>query len=228
MSPSFRRQLPNTLTLLRLLLAAAFFAAISGWQYRPRDIDPLWADIAIVLFILAAATDAFDGYLARRWNVMSLFGRIMDPVCDKVLVLGAFVFLAGPRFVMPEKVEAGDLFTMASGVYPWMVVLIIFRELVVTGVRSVAEAMGISFGSNWWGKAKMILQTIAIPVAILVAANFDHGDPRSMWAIIVRDVLVWGTLAVTLISGLPYVTDFARIIRGGESAAAPSDGDRGS
>jgi CDP-diacylglycerol--glycerol-3-phosphate 3-phosphatidyltransferase len=228
MSPEVRRNLPNALTLLRLILAAAFFAAISGWQYRPHDIDPLWADIAIVLFILAAATDAFDGYLARRWNVMSLFGRIMDPVCDKVLVLGAFVFLAGPRFVMPEKVEAGDLFTMASGIYPWMAVLIIFRELVVTGVRSVAEAMGVSFGSNWWGKAKMILQTIAIPVAILVAANFDHGNPRSMWAIIARDILVWGTLAVTLISGLPYVTDFARIIRGGESGAASSGGDRAS
>jgi phosphatidylglycerophosphate synthase len=223
MSTALRRNLPNSLTMLRLLLAAAFFGAISGWEYHSGEPEPFWANAAIVLFILAAVTDALDGYLARRWQVTSLFGRIMDPVCDKVLVLGAFVFLAGPRFVMPEKVAAGDLFTMSSGVYPWMVVLIIFRELLVTGVRSVAEAMGISFGSNWWGKAKMILQTVAIPSAIFVAANMDLGSPRSTGIVVARDVLVWATLIVTLVSGLPYVTDFARILRQG----APPSSEQG-
>ena len=194
--------------MARLVLAAVFFICLNGWRYDPINPQPLLANIAIAIFILAAVTDALDGYLARRWEVVSVFGRIMDPVCDKILVLGAFIYLAGPRFVMPERVEAGDLFAMSSGVYPWMVVLIVFRELMVTGVRSVAEAMGLSFGSNWWGKWKMILQTIAIPVAILVAANFLPSTDDTRWMVYIRDGLIWGTLVLTLVSGVPYLRDF--------------------
>ncbi|MHC4590858.1 MAG: CDP-alcohol phosphatidyltransferase family protein, partial [Planctomycetota bacterium] len=120
----------------------------------------VWAHIAVWLFILAAITDSLDGYLARKWDVTSTFGRIMDPFCDKVLILGGFIYMAGPRFLVPEWVEAGDFWTMATGVYPWMVAVMLARELLVTGFRGEAEAMGVSFGSNWWGKWKMILQSI--------------------------------------------------------------------
>jgi len=216
MSPAVWSQIPNALTLLRLVLAGLFFAALNLWWYDPDYADytgAIWANVAIVMFVLAAVSDAVDGYLARKWQVESVFGRIMDPVCDKVLVLGAFVYLAGPRFLMPEKAAGGSAFAMASGVYPWMVVVIIFRELAVTGIRSVAEAMGAKFGSSWWGKWKMILQTVAIPAVILIAANFDPGAKENIAARIIRDVLVWATLLVTVGSGVPYVIDCIRVMR---------------
>ncbi len=130
--------LPNALTVLRLVLAAGFFAALNAYRYPDQGVP--WANIAIVLFILAAVTDALDGALARRWEVISTFGRIMDPFCDKVLILGAFIYLAGPRFVDPDWVAEGSFFTMTTGVYPWMVVVLLARELLVTGIRGVVEA----------------------------------------------------------------------------------------
>ncbi len=123
------RKLPNMLTLLRLLLAAVFFVVLNQYRYRVPGSEvgeAAWILIAaMIIFILAALTDAADGYLARRWHVESTFGRIMDPFCDKVLIIGAFVYLSGPRFVDPAAVEAGSFFTMISGVYPWMVAVIL-------------------------------------------------------------------------------------------------------
>ena len=109
MSPTFWRQLPNTLTVLRAVLAGGFFAALNAYRYPDENI--LWGNIAIALFCAAAATDALDGYLARRWHVESVFGRIMDPFCDKVLIMGAFIYLTGPRFLVKEWVEDGSYFT---------------------------------------------------------------------------------------------------------------------
>ncbi|MCH7573171.1 MAG: CDP-alcohol phosphatidyltransferase family protein, partial [Planctomycetes bacterium] len=87
-----RRKLPNAITLCRLVLAVAFFATLNAYRYP--DTNSVWANIAIALFIIAAITDALDGYLARKWNATTMFGRIMDPFCDKFLILGAFVYLA--------------------------------------------------------------------------------------------------------------------------------------
>jgi len=215
---ALQKQLPNALTMLRLVFAGGFFGALNFWWYDPDNADytgPLWANVANGLFILAAVTDALDGYLARKWHVESAFGRVMDPVCDKVLILGAFVYLAGPRFLMPEQAAAGSSFAMASGVYAWMVVVIIFRELLITGIRSVAEAQGVKFPSNWWGKAKMILQAIVIPVVLLIAANFDPAENEM--ARIIRDVLVWATVIVTVVSGFPYITRAVAAFRGESS-----------
>lgn len=190
------------------------------WWYDPesaRYTGPIWANIAIVLFILAAITDALDGHLARKWHVESVFGRIMDPVCDKVLIIGAFIYLAGPRFLMPAVSAEGSAFAMASGVYSWMVVVVIFRELLITGMRSVAEAQGINFSANWWGKGKMILQTIAIPIVILIAANFDPAKEEFFIARVIRDVLIWLTLLLTVGSGVPYIIDCAKVMKPGKS-----------
>lgn len=203
MPPDWRQSLPNALTLLRLVLAAAFFVALEFYAVERTAAWP--ADLAVGFFVLAALTDAADGYLARRWSATSTFGRIMDPLCDKVLVLGAFVYLAAPRFVDPETAK------LATGVLPWMVVAILFRELLVTSIRGVAESMGIAFGANWWGKWKMILQTIAIPAVLLLVAHFD--PERTAWARWTRDGLVWATLIVTLASGLPYVRGFVAAAR---------------
>ncbi|MHC5007844.1 MAG: CDP-alcohol phosphatidyltransferase family protein [Planctomycetota bacterium] len=212
MPEAVRRSLPNGLTMLRLVLAAAFFATLNAYRYPDENV--VWAHIAVWLFVLAAVTDAFDGYLARKWDATSTFGRIMDPFCDKVLVLGGFIYMAGPRFLVPQWVEEGSFFTMATGIYPWMVAVMLARELLVTGFRGEAEAMGVSFGSNWWGKWKMILQSITIPTVIFFAITFKTGEDRTLsiaakWFCY---VLVYLTVIVTIGSGLPYVVRLRQIV----------------
>jgi CDP-diacylglycerol--glycerol-3-phosphate 3-phosphatidyltransferase len=204
-----RRQLPNALTLLRLFLAAAFFAALNGYRYEPPTHQG-WANLAAGLFIAAAVTDALDGYFARKWDATSTFGRIMDPFCDKVLVLGAFLYLAGPRFVYQKWVDDGSFFTMSTAVYPWMVAVILARELLVTSVRGVVESRGIGFGSNRAGKAKMILQSVAIPTIILLVVNFRPAE--NDWARVCCHVLVYVTLLATLWSAVPYVLGVRRLM----------------
>jgi len=206
---ALRRQLPNALTILRVVLAAGFFAALN--MYRYPDVNVAWANFAIGLFILAAVTDALDGHLARKWRVESLFGRLMDPFCDKILIIGAFMYLTGPRFTVKQWVEDDSYFTMATGVYPWMVVLILARELLVTGIRGIVESMGRSGASNWSGKAKMILQSIAIPIIVFLVVNFQPSE--TPWARYTCTVLMYLTLVVTVWSGFPYITGLVAIMR---------------
>ena len=204
------RQVPNSLTVLRLVLAAVFFIVLN--QYRYDSGRPDWILLtAGVIFILAALTDAADGYLARRWHVESTFGRIMDPFCDKVLVIGAFIYLSGPRFVHPAAVEADSFFTMISGVYPWMVAIILARELLVTAVRGEVETTGVAFGANLWGKLKMILQSIGIPLILLIV-YLDPAAPGHAWLAWMRDLLIYAIVVVTAFSVLPYLTQAAKAL----------------
>ncbi|MEM9661913.1 MAG: CDP-diacylglycerol--glycerol-3-phosphate 3-phosphatidyltransferase [Planctomycetota bacterium] len=184
---------PNTLVWLRLVLAGAFFAMLSRWSPDPQsDADPMLL-AAAGLFIIAAFTDAADGYLARRWNAITRFGRVMDPFADKILVLGALVLLAGPGF--------DDAGTPLAGFTGWMVVVIIARELLVTSLRGLAEGSGIDASANWSGKAKMILQSAAVPAVLLSIALLDPPmDQR------VNTGLAWATTIVTALSAWPYIT----------------------
>lgn len=209
MNEAVKKRLPNIITILRIFLAAAFFGALSGFRYPEHGM--LWGNIAIVLFVIAATTDFIDGYLARKWDAESMFGRIMDPFCDKVLVLGAFIFYAGSRFSVPEWIAEDRLMTMATGVYPWMVVLLIARELLVTAIRDVLESKGYKGGAKWAGKAKMILQSIAVPLVLLLVVNCRPDKHQSVMILI--DVLIWLMLVVTLWSGLPYVTGLRHVLR---------------
>jgi CDP-diacylglycerol---glycerol-3-phosphate 3-phosphatidyltransferase len=208
-----RRQLPNQLTMLRLFLAGVFFLVLNQYRYGK---GPDWTlFLAILLFILAVLTDALDGYLARRWHVESTFGRIMDPFCDKVLIIGAFIYLAGPRFVIPEKAVERQFFNMVTGVYPWMVALILARELLVTGIRGELEGAGVKFGANIWGKLKMILQSFGVPI-ILLLVWFDPQAQGHQWMGYLRDALVYAMVVATVFSGLPYITSAVRAVRGGK------------
>lgn len=208
-----RKHIPNQLTMLRLVFAAAFFGVLQAYRYVPYGLEPapaVWVlPVATVLFILAAITDALDGHLARRWKVESKFGRIMDPFCDKILILGAVIYLGSPRFMDPAAVAAGDFRTMASGVYPWMVVLVLARELLVTGIRGEVERMGVSFGANWFGKVKMILQSVVVPI-VLVIVWIDPARPGYAWLGWLRDTLMYVTVIATVVSGVPYITGAAK------------------
>ncbi|MEL7482716.1 MAG: CDP-diacylglycerol--glycerol-3-phosphate 3-phosphatidyltransferase [Planctomycetota bacterium] len=184
---------PNALVWLRLGLAAVFFAMLSRWT--PSDAsapDPMLLGAA-ALFVTAALTDAADGYLARKWNAITRFGRVMDPFADKILVLGSLVLLAGPGFDDAGKPLAG--FT------GWMVVVIIARELLVTSLRGLAEGSGVDASANWAGKAKMILQSVAIPAILLALALLEADTARTINA-----VLAWATTVVTALSAWPYIT----------------------
>ena len=209
------RQLPNQVTVLRLILAGAFFAVIDRYQYPGQPDESLWLTVAVVLFIVAALTDSLDGYLARKWRAESQFGRIMDPLCDKVLIIGAFIFLAGPSFVIPSATDPSDKRIMISGVYPWMVVVMLVRELLVTGIRSQLEFHGIEFAARSVGKLKMIAQSVSVPVILLIVW-LDPLNSDRQWLAYARDILVYTMVAVTVISGLPYVISAAGAIRSGE------------
>ena len=206
---SIKQRIPNAITMLRILIAAAFFAVLSGYRFPDQGI--LCGNIAIALFVLAATTDFLDGYLARKWDVVTMFGRIMDPLCDKVLILGTFIYFAGPRFSVEAWAEGDTLLTMATGIYPWMVVVIIARELLVTSIRGVLESMGHTGGANWSGKIKMIFQSFALPLILLLVVNCKPDThPNVMLCI---NILAWLLLLITTWSGLPYITGLIAVLR---------------
>lgn len=206
----WRRHLPNQLTLLRLVMAVAFFAtletAVPGAETPEQRA--FWGIVAMVLFILGAVTDALDGWLARRWHAVSAFGRIMDPFVDKVLVLGAFLYLAA----MPLGSD-GPLPPLETGVAAWMAATMLARELLVTSLRGWLEGRGVPFPADPTGKVKMILQSIAVPVALFVATQ--PVAEGGFWTGL-RDVVVWATVLVTIASAVPYVL---RAIRSNPEAA---------
>jgi CDP-diacylglycerol---glycerol-3-phosphate 3-phosphatidyltransferase len=176
-SPKPVMNLPNLLTLSRLGLAVVLFALIT---YQ------LWW-WSLVVFILAAITDWLDGYLARKQGLTSAFGRNFDPLVDKVLVGGVFIFL------LP-----------VPGAYlqPWMVTLVVARELIVTGLRSFFESQSVKFGADMLGKIKMTLQCAAIIGILLVLAM--QADRTTIWATI-QIALIWSMVVITAISGLQYL-----------------------
>lgn len=198
------RQVPNQLTILRLPLAGAFFLAVNQYRYPPTDRENCWLLVSLGLFVLAALTDLLDGYLARRWKVESAFGRVMDPFCDKVLILGAFIYLSGPRFSIEQTRGAQEVIVTITGVYPWMVVLMLARELLVTGIRGWMEEQGGAFGAKTFGKLKMAMQSIGIPMILLIVWLDPRASGRE-WLAYPRDILVYSIVAVTVVSVLPYL-----------------------
>src|SRR5580692_826597 len=191
------RHVPNALTASRLLLAAVFFAMLASYQNQGTPVphpDVVWLNSALFVYLIALVTDFLDGYLARRWKVEGVFGRVVDPFVDKVLVLGSFIFFAGKNF--------SDI----TGVVPWMVVVILARELLVTSLRGSMESIGEAFGAQLTGKLKMGFQSVTILI-ILVFVNYRNRlDAEALrGATMIRDIAVWGTVVITVASGLMYV-----------------------
>ena len=199
------RHVPNALTTARLLLAGVFFGLLGYYQYEGRG-DPTVLNIAFIIYLIALFTDFLDGYLARRWKVEGAFGRVVDPFVDKVLVIGSFIFFAGKNFTIPNPAQKFVVHTI-TGVSPWMVVVILARELLVTSFRGLGEGAGQNFGAAFSGKVKMVVQSVTILV-ILIYVNYfapqtGHGGEPGM--AVFRDFCVWTTLVVTVFSGLAYV-----------------------
>jgi CDP-diacylglycerol--glycerol-3-phosphate 3-phosphatidyltransferase len=185
---------PNRITTLRLVGAALLFAllALRG-QQEASSIRGL-IHVSFWLFIVTAATDVLDGYLARRGNHVSAFGRIADPFCDKVLTLGSMVFLS----VLPWDPAGRSLFPA------WILVVILAREFLVTGIRGYAESLGVDFSADLFGKLKMVVQCIAIGALLFMYAFEWTPEVYDRWWLFGR-VLVYATLATTVLSGLNYL-----------------------
>ncbi|HZJ69679.1 MAG TPA: CDP-diacylglycerol--glycerol-3-phosphate 3-phosphatidyltransferase [Planctomycetota bacterium] len=196
--------LPNRITVGRLLLALIFFAF---FRFASLADAPEWWKPAVAggIFVLAVATDALDGYYARKLGLQTDFGRIADPVVDKIIVAGGLIFLTATSWA-------------AEFVPVWMVVLIIAREFMVSGLRGFIEARGVAFPSRWDGKLKMILQCVAIP-AVFLHRMVDLGWPAEKWKWIAKVVewfsviTVWATFVLTMTSGFSYVREAARVLR---------------
>ncbi len=180
--------LPNQLTAARLGLAFVLFVLI---EFH------LWVSCGVV-FAIAAVTDWLDGYLARKQGLTSTLGRNMDPLVDKVLVCGAYIFL------LPTDSER-----MNSGLAAWMATVVVSRELIITGLRGFMETSGVTFGADWLGKIKMVLQCVTL---LAIFAFLAAWDTLSAYAL-VRDILIYATLFITALSGLQYIWRAFSILR---------------
>lgn len=189
--------LPNQLTYLRIVLAIIMFVTIALEQYLA----------STVLFILAAGTDWLDGYFARKYSQITNLGRILDPFADKVIICGTFIFLAA----IPQMADLPW-----GGLRPWMVVVLVGRELLVTAIRSFIEEQGFDFSANLSGKLKMVLQCIAAPACLIYLYNRGPAGSHEAvpaWLVWTAVISVWAAVVQTVYSGLIYVVAAVRLVR---------------
>ena len=167
---------PNRLTILRVIMIPLFVVAML-WESLP------YSDyIALVLFAGACITDFFDGYLARKYNQITTFGKFMDPLADKLLVCAALIcFLADVNPEMPV----------------WAVIIIISREFIISGFRLVAAEKGITIAASYWGKVKTVVQMI---MSILLIIHFNHPVFR-----IIDAIFIYAAVILTVISLIDYI-----------------------
>jgi len=194
--------LANRITVGRLFLSIGLFVLLTYLEV-PSENALAWLSVAMVTFITVCVTDALDGYYARKYNETSDFGRVADPAVDKVTVSGTLIFLAAAEWARPVLA-------------PWMVVVIVAREFTINGLRGYVESRGIRFGSDWSGKMKMILQSIAIP-AVFFFKIIEIGLPGIDWAVIGSRYLaiftVWAALLLTVYSGAEYIVKATRLLK---------------
>lgn len=174
--------IPNQLSLLRIALVPVFmiFLGMEG------DTNRL---IALAIFIVASLTDALDGHIARKYNLITKMGKLLDPLADKVLVTAALVGL-----VALGKIPA------------WIVVLILAREFIVSIFRALAASDGIVIAASIWGKFKTISQMIAIVLLLL------NNYPFSLMNLPMDQIVLYIATALTLISGIDYIYKNRRIL----------------
>lgn len=165
---------PNKLTVLRMIMVPFFVLfMLTGWGGEASK----W--ISLVIFVVASATDWLDGYLARKYNLVTNFGKFMDPLADKLLVCSAMICL----------IETGKLAA-------WIVIVIIAREFIISGFRLIAVENGVVIAANYWGKFKTVSQMVMIILLII--------DLGGIFAVL-ETIFVWLSVALTLISLVTYI-----------------------
>lgn len=178
--------LPNKLTVLRVILVP-FFIFFMLTDFVPAS--GLWA---LIVFALASITDALDGHIARSRNLVTNFGKFLDPLADKVLVISALICF----------VELG-----LAGAVP--VIIIVSREFMVSGLRLVTAGEGVVVAAGIWGKLKTAFTMVTIVIIMLFAVIFGN-DPSAYapWVNITEQVLIWISTLLTVISGMVYLNGY--------------------
>ena len=176
--------LPNKLTVLRVLMVPFFvlfmLTDLGGAANK-------W--IALAIFVVASLTDLLDGKIARKYNLVTNFGKFMDPLADKLLVCSAMICL----------IEIGSLAA-------WIVIGIIAREFIISGIRLVASDIGIVIAASYWGKFKTVFQMAMVIVLIMdLGGAFD----------VIGQALIWISLALTIISLIDYVAKNIQVLTNG-------------
>ncbi|MBS4959557.1 MAG: CDP-diacylglycerol--glycerol-3-phosphate 3-phosphatidyltransferase [Clostridiales bacterium] len=177
--------LANKLTLLRVLLIPVFVVVLlTGWVPSPMN-----RFLAVIIFIIASITDCLDGQIARRFHMVTNFGKFMDPLADKLLVTAAMVCM----------VEMGDL-------PAWIVIIIISREFIITGFRLIAVEAGTVIAASFWGKIKTVTQMFMIIFVLL--------GLRGIAFDMIKDILIGLALIFTVISGVDYIVKNRNVLKG--------------
>lgn len=179
------KHVPNSLSLFRMAVTP-FIAALMLYSQLERSLG-FWA--AAALFLIAALTDAFDGALARRYNLVTDFGKFIDPIADKFLVISVMV-----AFLVIDG--SAQLFMV------WPVLIVLAREFIMMSVRMPAAAAGMVIPANIWGKIKTVTQIVAI-VAYFVFFALGYA--------VVGHVLIWISAIVAFLSAATYVADYRKI-----------------
>jgi CDP-diacylglycerol---glycerol-3-phosphate 3-phosphatidyltransferase len=170
--------LPNQLTISRLVLSIVLFGLLTFEYWRT----------GLIVFVVAASTDWLDGYLARKYHLVTVLGRILDPFVDKIIISGTFICLvAEPR----------------SHIQGWMAVVIVGRELLITALRSFLEQQGADFSASLPGKLKMVVQCLAAGASLCYLSYAPDRAPDWLYYLLVASV--WSALALTVYSGAGYV-----------------------
>ena len=173
--------LPNKLTVLRVLLIPFFVL------FTLVDLVPGYSKyIAVLIFIAASLTDLLDGKIARKYNLVTNFGKFMDPLADKLLVCAALIFLVSEK-LLPA----------------WMVIIIISREFIISGFRLVASDNGLVIAASYWGKFKTTFQMLMIIVLLL-----DFGGIFDL----IGQILIWAALILTVVSLADYLIKNKHVI----------------
>ena len=186
--------------MARLLLAVVLFVLLEQQYYTA----------SLVVFIIAASTDWIDGYWARKYGQITQLGRILDPFADKMIICGAFIFLAAG----PQLADGSP----ASGVAGWVATLIMAREIGVTALRSFVENQGGDFSAKWAGKWKMVAQCVAASFSIGQLRHYDAAErafspPLPEWISTGLTASLWLAIGLTIYSGVEYIFAAMRIIR---------------
>lgn len=184
--------LPNKLTLIRMFLAPIYLALML--------IEfPCHYIVALAVFSVASLTDMLDGKIARKNNLITVFGKLLDPLADKMLTTAALL-----------------AFMREGWCSIWIVMIVLTREFAVAGVRLIATAQGIVIPANYWGKAKTVSQMVFTIVIMLLAeldATFNI-FANAGWFTLARvsNIMLWITAVLTVVSGITYFVDSKKLI----------------
>jgi len=177
--------LPNRLTMLRMLMIPVFVVVLLSHLIAP----PINRYIAVLIFMAASFTDYLDGHIARKYNLVTNFGKFMDPLADKLLVASALISM-----VSLKQIPA------------WIVIIIISREFIITGFRTIALEAKVVIAASWWGKTKTVSQMLMIIIVLSGVGGYGGA--------LLGKILIYVSAIFTVISGVDYIVKNKEVLKG--------------